>query len=44
MKWFLLLFALVVIFSLVTGFRGGAQDAAGNYNKLLRGEGISQSK
>lgn len=39
MKWFVVIFLIVVGFALVTGYTGGAKDAAGNYNKILSGRG-----
>ncbi len=42
MKWFLLIVATVVIIAIANGYRGGASDAASNYNTLLRGSGVSR--
>lgn len=39
MKWFLILFALGIGIAIYTGNMGGAKDAAGNYNKIMRGGG-----
>ncbi len=36
MKWFLLIFSLIIVFAIATGYMGGAKDAAANYNKVLR--------
>ncbi len=36
MKWFLIILAVVVAIAIYTGNMGGAKDAAGNYNKILR--------
>ncbi len=36
MKWFILIFFLVIGIAISTGYMGGAKDAAANYNKLLR--------
>lgn len=36
MKWFIILFALGIAIAIYTGYMGGAQDAAANYNKVLR--------
>ncbi len=38
MKWFIIIFAIIVGIALMTGYTGGAKDAAGNYNKLLTGK------
>ena len=35
MKWFLIIVAAGVIFSIITDNMGGAQKATSNYNKLL---------
>ncbi len=37
MKWFLLIFAAAIAIAIYTDNMGGAKDAAGNYNKILRG-------
>lgn len=37
MKWFLIIFAALIIYAIATGYMGGAKDAAANYNKLLTG-------
>lgn len=36
MKWFLIILAVVIGIAIYTGNMGGAKDAAGNYNKILR--------
>ena len=36
MKWFLIILAVVVAIAIYTGNMGGAKDAAGNYNKIMR--------
>ncbi|MFA7083020.1 MAG: hypothetical protein WC141_00655 [Arcobacteraceae bacterium] len=42
MKWFLLIIATIVIIAIANGYKGGASSAAGNYNTLLRGSGVSK--
>ena len=37
MKWVLGIFAVIVIYSIVSGNLGGAKDAANNYSKVMRG-------
>lgn len=37
MKWFLVIFALVIGIAIATGYMGGAKDATSNYNKVMRG-------
>lgn len=37
MKWVLLIFAAAIAIAIYTDNMGGAQDAASNYNKILRG-------
>ncbi|WP_258238565.1 hypothetical protein [Arcobacter sp. CECT 8986] len=39
MKWFIIIFLIIVGYALITGNMGGAKYAAGNYNKLLTGRG-----
>mgnify|MGYP005984057213 CR=1 FL=1 len=36
MKWAIIILALIVGYAIWTGNMGGAQDAAANYNKVLR--------
>ncbi|MEJ5168669.1 MAG: hypothetical protein WHU93_05850 [Arcobacteraceae bacterium] len=36
MKWVLIILGIALFIALILGYRGGAQDAASNYNKLLR--------
>ncbi len=36
MRWVILIFFLLVAFSISTGYMGDARKAAANYNKLLR--------
>ncbi len=36
MKWFLIIFAIIITLAIATGYMGGAKDAASNYNKVLR--------
>ena len=36
MKWFLIILAVVIGIAISTGYMGGAKDAAGNYNKIMR--------
>jgi hypothetical protein len=36
MKWFLIILAIAVAIAISTGYMGGAKDAAGNYNKIMR--------
>ena len=38
MKWILIAIAIAVAIAISTGYMGGAQDAASNYNKLLTGK------
>jgi heme A synthase len=37
MKWLILIFVVVIGYAIYTGNMGGARDAAGNYNKIMRG-------
>jgi len=37
MKWFLVIFALVIGIAIYTGNMGGAKDATSNYGKVMRG-------
>tara|TARA_B100001063_G_scaffold220158_1_gene224798 strand:+ start:145 stop:264 length:120 start_codon:yes stop_codon:yes gene_type:complete len=37
MKWFLVIFALVIGIAIATGYMGGAKDATSNYSKIMRG-------
>ena len=39
MKWIIFVLAIVIAYAIYTGNMGGARDAAGNYNKILRGGG-----
>ena len=39
MKWVLIIIVVVIGFMIATGNMGGARDAAGNYNKILRPNG-----
>jgi heme A synthase len=39
MKWLILIFVVVICYAIYTGNMGGARDAAGNYNKIMRGGG-----
>lgn len=36
MKWFIIIFIVIIGIAIFTGYTGGAKDAAGNYNKVLR--------
>ena len=36
MKWIISVLAIVIAYAIYTGNMGGARDAAGNYNKILR--------
>ena len=38
MKWILIAIALAVIYAIITGNMGGAQNATSNYNKILTGK------
>ncbi len=38
MKWFILIFIVVIGYAILTGNMGGAKDATANYNKLLSGK------
>ncbi len=42
MKWFILIFALLIGIAIYNGYMGGAKDAAANYNKLLKGKPTTQ--
>ncbi len=42
MKWFILIFAIVIAIAISKGYMGGAKDAASNYNKLLTGKPTTQ--
>jgi hypothetical protein len=44
MKWVIIALVLVVAYAIFTGNMGGAKDAAGNYNKLLRSKSATDSK
>lgn len=35
MKWFLILFAIVIIIAISTGYMGGAKNATSNYHKVM---------
>jgi heme A synthase len=37
MKWLILIFVVVIGYAIYSGNMGGARDAAGNYNKIMRG-------
>lgn len=37
MKWFIIILTVAIGIAIYTGNMGGAKDAAGNYNKILRG-------
>lgn len=37
MKWFIIILVIAVGIAIATGYMGGAKDAAGNYNKIMRG-------
>ncbi|ADG92084.1 hypothetical protein Arnit_0419 [Arcobacter nitrofigilis DSM 7299] len=37
MKWVIIIFAAIITFAIVTGYMGGAKEAAGNYGKVMRG-------
>ncbi len=37
MKWIIIILVLVVGYAIYTNNMGGARDAAGNYNKIMRG-------
>ena len=36
MKWFIIIFAIGIGIAIYTGNMGGAKDAAGNYNKIMK--------
>jgi heme A synthase len=36
MKWFIIILAIAVAIAIFTGNMGGAKDAAGNYNEVMR--------
>lgn len=36
MKWFIIIITVAVAIAIYTGNMGGAKDAAGNYNKIMR--------
>jgi len=36
MKWFIIILIIAVGIAIFTGNMGGARDATGNYNKILR--------
>jgi heme A synthase len=36
MKWFIIILAVVIGIAIYTGNMGGAKDATGNYNKIMR--------
>ncbi len=38
MKWFIIILVIGIGIAILTGNMGGAKDAAGNYNKILRGD------
>jgi heme A synthase len=38
MKWIIGILVIIVAYAIYTGNMGGARDAAGNYNKIMRGE------
>lgn len=42
MKWFIIIFIIVICLAISTGYMGGAKDAASNYNKLLTGSAAAQ--
>ncbi len=42
MKWFVIIFVVIVGISISTGYMGGAKDAAANYNKVLSGKGVER--
>ncbi len=44
MKWFIIILALLVGYAISTGYMGGAQNAAANYNKLLTGKPAVEGK
>lgn len=37
MKWFILIFVVIIGYAILTGNMGGAKNATQNYNKLLTG-------
>jgi hypothetical protein len=37
MKWVIIIFAAILTIAIVTGYMGGAKQAAGNYGKVMRG-------
>jgi heme A synthase len=37
MKWVIIILVVIVGYAIITGNMGGAKDAAGNYNKIMRG-------
>ncbi len=37
MKWFIIIFVIIVGIAILTDNMGGARDATANYNKLLTG-------
>jgi len=36
MKWFIIILTVAIAIAIYTGNMGGAKDAAGNYNKVMR--------
>jgi uncharacterized membrane protein YciS (DUF1049 family) len=44
MKWFIIIFIIVIAIAIATDYMGGAKDAAANYNKLLQGKPVTQPK
>lgn len=44
MKWFIIIFIIVIGIAISTGYMGGARDATSNYNKLLTGKATTQQR
>ena len=36
MKWFIIILTIAIGIAIYTGNMGGAKDAAGNYNKIMK--------
>ena len=37
MKWIITVLVIIIVYAIYTNNMGGARDAAGNYNKIMRG-------
>jgi len=42
MKWFIIIFAVLIGIAIATGYMGGAKDATQNYQKVMLGNKYSK--